>query len=142
MIGLVLSLNYYVADLYPLQEAEANGEWYGTESHECVALVKPWIPGKSTKQWKRGAQVKGNYGIEEGTCIASFAYSPSKGYFYDGAIGGHAAVYVSQNSGQETEMISKQRQNTMVEHGLLQPSKNIQVKIIYKMTLKCLQVTD
>ncbi|CAL6017042.1 Conserved_hypothetical protein [Hexamita inflata] len=98
MIGLVLSLNYYVADLYPLQEAEANGEWYGTESHECVALVKPWIPGKSTKQWKRGAQVKGNYGIEEGTCIASFAYSPSKGYFYDGAIGGHAAVYVSQNS--------------------------------------------
>ncbi|CAL6079696.1 BPSL0067_family protein [Hexamita inflata] len=97
MVVFMVTLNY-IAQLAPLEAAAKNNQWYGTESHECVALVKPWIPGKTTKQWKRGAQVKGNKGLATGTCIASFQYSPSKGYFYDGAIGGHGAVYVSQDS--------------------------------------------
>ncbi|CAL6051731.1 BPSL0067_family protein [Hexamita inflata] len=97
MFGLIVSLNYYIADITPLENAATNNEWYGTESHECVALVKPWIPGKTTKKWSRSDQVKGNY-VSEGTCIASFQYSSSKRFFYDGAIGGHAAVFVSQNS--------------------------------------------
>ncbi|CAL6039809.1 BPSL0067_family protein [Hexamita inflata] len=42
-------------------------------------------------------QLQGNR-IQSGTCIASFQYSASKGYFYDGSIGGHAAVFVSQDS--------------------------------------------
>ncbi|CAL6001917.1 BPSL0067_family protein [Hexamita inflata] len=96
MVVFMVTLNY-IAQLAPLEAAAKKNEWYGTESHECVALVKPWIPGKSTKQWQRGIQVKGN-SIAQGTCIASFQYSASKGYYYDGAVGGHAAVFVSQSS--------------------------------------------
>ncbi|CAL6039627.1 BPSL0067_family protein [Hexamita inflata] len=96
MVVFLVTLNY-IAQLGPLEQAAQNNQWYGTESHECVALVKPWIPGKTTKQWQRGIQVKNN-NIAQGTCIASFQYSASKGYFYDGSIGGHAAVFVSQDS--------------------------------------------
>ncbi|CAL6071061.1 BPSL0067_family protein [Hexamita inflata] len=85
----MVTLNY-IAQLAPLEAAAKNNQWYGTESHECVALVKPWIPDKTTKQWKRGAQVKGNKGLATGTCIASFQYSPSKGYLYGEDINGHA----------------------------------------------------
>jgi len=43
----------------------------------------------STKQWKQGAQVKGNLAIVEGTAIATFN---SDGHYY-----GHAAIYVKQD---------------------------------------------
>ncbi|CAL5977136.1 BPSL0067_family protein [Hexamita inflata] len=93
MVVFMVTLNY-LAQLAPLEAAAKKNEWYGTESHECVALVKPWIPGKITKQWKRGAQVKGNKFLATGTCIASFQYSPSKGYFYNEGIKGKGAIQV------------------------------------------------
>ncbi|CAL6062169.1 Conserved_hypothetical protein [Hexamita inflata] len=85
----------YIANLAPLEKAAKNNEWYGID-HDCVALVQPWIL-KTTNQWQRGMKVQGN-SILQGTCIASFQYSQSKGYFYDGKLGGHTAVFISQDS--------------------------------------------
>lgn len=44
---------------------------------------------RTTSQWRRGPQVKGNRGIPRGAAIATFP---------NGKYSGHAAIYVGQNS--------------------------------------------
>ncbi len=56
---------------------------------QCVSYVKQVCPElPATTSWRKGAPVKDNKGIKEGTVIATFS-----GVNYEG----HAAIYVSQD---------------------------------------------
>jgi hypothetical protein len=60
---------------------------------QCAALVQHF-GCHVTNSWRRGARVKGNNKIREGTCIATF-----EGNLYPGRDhGNHAAIYISQTS--------------------------------------------
>lgn len=72
---------------HPVASTRGNPDYCG----QCVSFVTtvcPTIP-VSTGKWKRGAAVKDNENIVEGTAIATF---DAKGQYH-----GHAAIYVSQD---------------------------------------------
>jgi hypothetical protein len=58
----------------------------------CANLVQ-WFGLNLTTIWTQGAIVKGNVGVEKGTCIATFRNGKYPGL----ASGNHAAVYISQD---------------------------------------------
>jgi hypothetical protein len=58
----------------------------------CANLVQ-WFGCNRTSIWRQGAIVKGNLGVEIGTCIATF----ENGKYPNKVSGNHAAVYISQN---------------------------------------------
>lgn len=73
------------------------GKWYsyqgcGKLCKECVALIRGKCNAPRTSNWARGIQVRGNGNmISKGTAIATFE-GPS------GSYGGHAAIYLFQDS--------------------------------------------
>jgi hypothetical protein len=72
---------------HPVDSTRRHPDYCG----QCVSYVTtvcPTIP-VGTSNWKKGAKVKGNTTIVEGTAIATFNET---GQYY-----GHAAIYVSQD---------------------------------------------
>jgi hypothetical protein len=72
---------------HPVANTRGNPDYCG----QCVSYVTtvcPLIP-VNTSKWKKGAPVKGNASIAEGTAIATFNAT--------GQYHGHAAIYVSQD---------------------------------------------
>lgn len=61
---------------------------------QCVALVQQCSRAPHTSQWRQGAPVRGNLGIQRGTAIATF----ENGKYPNQRHGNHAAIYISQDS--------------------------------------------
>jgi hypothetical protein len=79
--------NLSVSSAKPTASTQNSPDFCG----QCVSYVTtvcPSIP-VATSKWKKGAKVKGNTNIVEGTAIATFN---SNGKYH-----GHAAIYVSQD---------------------------------------------
>jgi hypothetical protein len=74
---------------HPAAGQRSNPDYCG----QCVSYVTTVCPTLSvrTADWVRGAPVKGNMAIAEGTAIATFDAQ--------GRYKGHAAIYVSQDKG-------------------------------------------
>ena len=64
-------------------------------SGECVALVQREAGAPLTRNWSKGALVKGNTALAVGTAIATF--DASGRYASDGQ-GKHAAIYLGQDA--------------------------------------------
>lgn len=65
---------------------------------QCVAFVEAAAETPNTAQWKRGRIVAGDMTVRKGTAIATFDPDRSYGNHTDGR--SHAAIYVSEISGQ------------------------------------------
>ena len=64
-------------------------------SGECVALVQQAAGAPVTRNWNKGALVKGNTAIKPGTAIATF---DDAGKYANHRHGNHAAIYLGQDA--------------------------------------------
>jgi hypothetical protein len=78
--------------------AEDPEQWIGQASvgsGQCVPLVQKATGAPLTKEWRRGALVRGNLALRPGTAIATFDENGHYGNHTDGR--SHATIYLGQD---------------------------------------------
>lgn len=74
----------------------SNYQGQAVGSGQCVAFVQQAAHAPQTVLWKRGALVKGNTALSEGTAIATFSDAGAYTNSLDGS--SHAAIYAGQDA--------------------------------------------
>jgi hypothetical protein len=84
-------------DEVPYVSANPTETLYGPSigTGECVPLVQHSTGAPVTKDWRRGAPVKGNFDVQIGTAIATF---DKDGRYGNHRTGNHAAIYMGQDA--------------------------------------------